>query len=423
MLTASSSGRRPWVVTVAYSVHSSPRILISGASIAGPTLAWWLRRHGFAPTVIERAPALRPGGQAVDIRGVAREVVERMGLMDAIRGVTCDNRGLMYVDAQGRVQTRLASELFGGEGIVAELEILRGDLSRVLYDATRQDVEYVFGDSIAAMREHGDGVDVTFESGTTRRFDLVIGADGLHSGVRRLGFGPEQGFVRPLGGYTAYFTIDAPADTEGWFVMHNAPGGRAAALRPDRDGLTKAMLSFSSGPLDYDRSDVAAQRAIVAERFAGLGWRVPQLLDGMMRSRDFYLDLFGQVHSDAWSRGRLALVGDAGYSPSPLTGLGTSLAMVGAYVLAGELAAACGDHRVAFRRYEQVLRPWVRECQTLPPAAVRGYLPQTRAGIWLRNRSMHLMGTWPIRPLAERMFMKASSYRLPDYDDSLRACA
>lgn len=390
-------------------------VLISGASIAGPTLAYWLRRRGFVPTIIERAPSLRPGGQAVDIRGVAREVVQRMGLMKEIRGVTCDNAGLLYVDAHDRWQTRMPSDLFGGEGIVAELEILRGDLSRVLYDATRDDVEYIFGDHIVAIDDREDGVDVTLKSRTRRRFDLVIGADGIHSGVRRHGFVDEAGCVRQLGGYIAYYTIDAPANTDGWFVMHNAPGGRAAALRPDRDGRIKAMLAFTSPPLDYDRSDIAAQKRLVAERFADVGWKVPQLVAGMQSANDFYLDLFGQVHLEHWSRGRLALVGDAGYCPSPITGLGTSLAMVGAYVLAGELAAAGGDHRVAFPRYEEVLRPWVDECQKLPPSAVRGFLPRTRFGIWLRNRMMHLMGKWPVRPLAARMFTKASNYRLGDY--------
>lgn len=390
-------------------------VLVSGASIAGPTLAYWLRRHGFVPTIIERAPSLRPGGQAVDIRGVAREVVQRMGLMNEIRGVTCDNAGLVYVDEQNRCKARMSSELFGGEGIVAELEILRGDLSRVLYDATCDDVEYIFGDHIVALDDRDDGVEVTLHSGEVRRFDLVVGADGIHSGVRRHGFGGEASCVRPLGGYIAYYTIDEPADTEGWFVMHNAPGGRAAAVRPDRDGRMKAMLSFTSPPLDYDRGDLDAQKRLVAARFADVGWKVPQLVAGMERATDFYLDLFGQVHLEHWSRGRLALVGDAGYCPSPITGLGTSLAMVGAYVLAGELAAACGDHRVAFARYEEVLRPWVDECQKLPPSAVRGFLPRTSSGIWLRNLSMHLMGKWPLRPLVARMFTKASNYRLGEY--------
>ncbi|HWB79315.1 MAG TPA: FAD-dependent monooxygenase [Nannocystaceae bacterium] len=390
-------------------------VLVSGASIAGPTLAYWLRRHGFVPTIIERAPSLRPGGQAVDIRGVAREVVQRMGLMSAIRGVTCDNAGLLYVDADNRAQTRMPADLFGGEGIVAELEILRGDLSRVLYDATRDDVEYIFGDHIVAIDDRDEGVEVTLKSGSRRRFDLVVGADGIHSGVRRHGFGGAASCIRQLGGYIAYYTIDASADTDGWYVMHNAPGGRGAALRPDRDGRTKAMLAFTSPPLDYDRNDIAAQKRLVAERFTDMGWRVPQLLAGMAHATDFYLDLFGQVHLEHWSRGRLALVGDAGYCPSPITGLGTSLAMVGAYVLAGELAAAGGDHRVAFARYEEVLRPWVDECQKLPPSAVRGFLPRTGFGIWLRNRMMHLMGKWPIRPLAARMFTKASNYRLGEY--------
>ena len=278
-------------------------VLISGASIAGPALAFWLSRRGFVPTVIEQAPTLRPGGQAVDIRGVARQVIDAMGLLPAVRSVICGNRGMLYVDARERVQTRWSAELFGGEGFVAELEILRGDLSRVFYDATCHDTEYLFGDSIAALEERDDNVEVQLTSGRTRTFDLVIGADGIYSRVRRLGFGAHDQFLRPLGGYTAYYTIDEPAETDGWFVMHNAPGGRMAALRPDRDGWTKATLSFASPELTYDRNDDAAQKRIVAERFADLAWRVPQLLAGMERASDFYFEPLGQVHVDAWSPG------------------------------------------------------------------------------------------------------------------------
>ncbi|HET6583910.1 MAG TPA: FAD-dependent monooxygenase [Nannocystaceae bacterium] len=394
----------------------NPDILVSGASIAGPVLAAWLRRHGFAPTIVERSAGIRPGGQAVDIRGAARDVVERMGIMQEVRAATCEGRGLIYVDADDRVQTRMPAELFGGDGIVAELEILRGDLASVLYDAIRDDVEVLFDDSIARLDDRGTAVDVELERGGRRTFDLVVGADGIHSRVRKLGFGPEERFVRPLGGYTAYFTIDARCDTDGWFAMHNVPGGRVAAIRPDRQHRTKAMFSFSSPPLDYDRRDVEAQKRIVAERFADVGWKVPRLLAGMWESSDFYLDLFGQVKLDSWSRGRLTLVGDAGYCPSPLTGLGTSLAIVGAYVLAGELAAAGGDHRIAFARYEAALRPWIEQCQELPAGSVRGYLPQTRMGIALRNLSMTMMTKWPWRSLAARMlFGKAGSFALSDY--------
>jgi 2-polyprenyl-6-methoxyphenol hydroxylase-like FAD-dependent oxidoreductase len=391
-------------------------VLISGASIAGPTMAYWLREHGFTPTVVERAPALRPGGQAVDLRGAGRSVVERMNLMDDVRAVTLDQRGIACVDEEGRIRARLAADAFGGEGIISEIEILRGDLSEVLHRASLPGTEYLFDDTITAIDQDDDGVMVTFEKAAPRRFGLVIGADGLHSTVRALAFGPESSTVRPLGGYTAWFTAPADFDLDGWFLMHNAPGGLVASARPGRlPHELKAGLSFRSHPITYDRRDVAQQRDIVARRFAGVGWEAARLVADMREAADFSFDSIGQVHLDRWSAGRVALLGDAGYSPSPLTGLGTSLALVGAYVLAGELAAADGDHRVAFARYEQVMRPYVTEGQKLPPGGVSGYAPKGRFEIRMRMASMNWMTRWPLRPLIAGQFAKAGNIALPDY--------
>lgn len=393
-------------------------VLISGASIAGPTLAYWLRRYGFDVTVVERAPALRPGGQAVDLRGAARGVVERMGLMPEVRRASVDERGMAYVDATGRWRASLPVDAFGGEGIVAEIEILRGDLSQVLFDATRNEVEYLFDDSIASLVEDERGVHVTFERGPARTFDLVIGADGTHSRVRALAFGEESQFLHPLGAYTAFFSVPHVARNskdDGWFLFHSAPGGRAAAIRPDSEHTAKAMFAFSSPPISYDRRDVDQQKRILAERFAGVGWEVPRLLSQMWDAPDFYFDLYGQVRMDRWTAGRVALIGDAAYCPSPVTGMGTGLSIVGAYVLAGELAAAGGDHRVAFARYEAELRGYVTECQKLPPGGLSGMLPKGRVGIWMRDLSTRMMTKWPMRNLIARVFQKADGITLKDY--------
>jgi 2-polyprenyl-6-methoxyphenol hydroxylase-like FAD-dependent oxidoreductase len=388
-------------------------VLVSGASIAGPALAYWLRRFGFRPRVVEVAPAVRPGGQAVDIRGVARDVVERMGVLDEIKRVSVDERGMAYVDGRGRRKASLPVDLFDGEGIVAEIEIMRGDLTRVLVEATGG-VEYLFDDRIVGLDQDADKTMVTFASGTRRAFDLVIGADGVHSGVRALAFGPEHDYVRPLGGYIAYFTVADPGNLDHWFLMYNEPGGKGVAIRPENGGTAKAMLSFRSPPLDYDRRDVAAQRRILAERFAGVGWITPSLLAAMDTAPDFYFDSFCQVHVERWWRGRVALVGDAGYCASPLSGLGTSLSLVGAYVLAGELAAT-PDHEDAFRRYQEVLGEYVKQCQELPPGGIKGFAPDGRLMISMRNLSMRMMNRWPMRAMIAKQFQKADNVALPNY--------
>ena len=392
-------------------------VLISGAGIAGPALAFWLRRAGFRPTVVEIAPGPRPGGQTVDLRGAGRTVVARMGLLEAARALAVPQRGIAFVDAQGRHRAEMTVEAFDGDGIVSELEILRGDLGQLLHDATADDVEYVFGHRVAALRQTSDGVEVTFDDETVRCFDLVVGADGPHSGVRRLAFGPEEQFVRPVGGYTAWFTAPDDVGLDGWYEMFNAPGGLVVSLRPDRvPGQAKAGLSFASPPLRYDRSDLPAARRLVAERFAGLGWRTPALVAAAATADDFYFDSITQVHLDRWSTGRVVLVGDAGCCPSPLTGMGTSLALVGAYVLAGELALAAGDHQAAFAGYEARMRPYVRQGQQLPPGGIDGYAPPSAFRIRSRILSTRLMVSRPLRGLVRRLFFShADAIDLPDY--------
>ncbi|MCC9308082.1 FAD-dependent monooxygenase [Kitasatospora sp. RB6PN24] len=397
---------------------TNTEILISGGGIAGPALAYWLHRAGFSVTLVERAPAPRPGGQTVDLRGAGRTVITRMGLMEQVRARTVEQRGLALVDAAGRTTATMAEDAFGGEGIISEIEILRGDLADVLHQATRHDVEYLFDDSVTDLRQDEHGVTVTFEKAAPRRFALVVGADGLHSVVRRLAFGPERELVRPLGIYNAWFTTTEPLRLDGWYKMFNAPGGLVAAARPGRlPGEVKAALSFRTAePIGYDRRDTAAQRELLARRFAGVsGWEVPALVRALRTAPDFTFDPMGQVHLDSWSRGRTVLLGDAGYCATPLTGLGTSLALVGAYVLAGELAAAAGDHRTAFRAYDRIMRPYVDQAQELPPGGAKGYAPSSALAIRLRAMSMRSMTRWPMRAILAAQFAKAGNIDLPDY--------
>lgn len=334
-------------------------VLVSGASIAGPALAHWLHRYGARVTVVEQAPGLRPGGQAVDARGVAKEVIRRMGLDEAVRAACTDTRGGYSVDADGTVLETYRADDDGGDGYVSEIEILRGDLARLLYDDTRAEVAYLFGDRIAELSQDADGVDVRFAGGGRRRFDLVIGADGLHSPLRAAVFGPREEFVRHLGLVLAFFTVPNVFGIDGWLYDHQ-DAGRWAGLRPSGDPATAiAMMSFPAPDLTIDHRDVDAQKRLLRKHMAGFGWETARILEHLDDSPDFYLDQVAQVVLERWSRGRVGLLGDAAFCASPMSGAGTGLALVGAYVLAGELASAGWDPEVGFARYQEQMRGYV----------------------------------------------------------------
>ncbi|WP_037318934.1 FAD-dependent monooxygenase [Amycolatopsis orientalis] len=389
------------------------RILVSGASVAGPALAFWLTHHGFAVTVVERAPSLRPGGQAVDLRGTAKEVARRMGLDERIRAACTDTKGETLVDRKNRAKAILRADDFGGDGLIAEIEILRGDLSDVLYQATSEKTEYVFGDRVTALDERADGVDVTFASGTRRTFDVVIGADGLHSGVRALAFGDESAYVRHLGTYVAFFTVPNRLGLREWAIGFNDVG-RSAGIRAIRDG-EEAMgyFGFASEKIDYDHRDVKAQKALVRRFAAGMEWEAPWLLDQMEHAPDFYFDSCAQVIMDSWSRGRIGLLGDAAFCPSPLSGQGTSLAFVGAYVLAGELAA---DLDNGLERYEAVMREFVEKTQAMGRANAESIFAKSRTALRMQYLTMRAMRFKPLAALAARKMRNVvSGIDLPDY--------
>jgi 2-polyprenyl-6-methoxyphenol hydroxylase-like FAD-dependent oxidoreductase len=346
---------------------SSTRVLVAGASIAGPALAHWLRRRGAEVTVVERAPELRPGGQAVDARGVAKEVIRRMGLDAAVRAACTETIGAHTVDVDGNVLETFSADDEGGDGYISEIEILRGDLSQVLHDDTRDGVEYVFGDRIAELTQDADGVDVAFAGGDRRRFDLVVGADGLHSTLRAMVFGPRERFVRHLGHVLAFYSVPNEFGLDRWLIEYQeSESGRSAFLRPIQDATrAMAMFSFPSADFDVDYHDVAAQKRLLRERMAGLGWLAPRILAHLDDTPDFYLDQVAQVVMDRWSSGRVGLLGDAAFSSSPLSGQGTGLALVGAYLLAGELAAAGWDPEAGFAGYEGRMRSFVEANQAI----------------------------------------------------------
>jgi 2-polyprenyl-6-methoxyphenol hydroxylase-like FAD-dependent oxidoreductase len=344
---------------------SSIRVLVSGASIAGPALAHWLCRRGVEVTVVEQAPGLRPGGQAVDARGVAKEVIRRMGLDAEVRAACTDTTGAYTVDADGKVLETYRAEDDGGDGYISEIEVLRGDLSQVLYDDTSGRVEYIFGDRIVELTQDADGVDVTFASGGQRRFELVIGADGLHSSLRSMVFGPREQFVRHLGLVLAFYTVPNEFGLDRWLIDYQE-AGRSAGLRPTHDATRAiAMLSFPAPDFEIDHRDVEAQKQLLREQMAGFGWETQRILAHLDDTPDFYLDQVAQVVMDRWHRGRVGLIGDAAFSASPMSGAGTGLALVGAYLLAGELAAADWDPEAGFAGYEARMRSYVEANQEI----------------------------------------------------------
>lgn len=343
----------------------STRVLVSGASIAGPAVAHWLQRRGAEVTVVEQAPGLRPGGQAVDARGVAKEVIRRMGLDATVRAACTDTAGAYTVDADGAVLETYRADDNDGDGYVSEIEILRGDLSRILHDHTREDVEYRFGERIASLTQDAGGVEVTFVGGSQQRFDFVIGADGLHSALRAQVFGPREQFVRHLGLILAFYSVPNEFGLDGWMYDHK-DAGRWVGLRPVPDpDRAIAMLSFPAPGFDVDHRDIAAQKQLLRDHMAGFGWQTSRILEHLDDTPDFYLDQVAQVVMDSWSHGRVALIGDAAYSASPMSGAGTGLALVGAYLLAGELAGADWDPDAGFAAYRERMRDYVEANQEI----------------------------------------------------------
>lgn len=374
---------------------STGEVLISGASISGPALAYWLHRSGFAVTVVEKAGGLRDGGYPIDIRGTATEVVRRMGILPRLRDAHVDSRRCTFLDADGgEVATLSPSAVAGGvEG--QDLEVRRGDLATALYGIVRDDVEFLFDDSIDTLDQSGSGVDVTFHSGRRRTFDLVVGADGMHSHTRESVFGPEERFHRCLGYCFAIFTMPNTFRLSREVMMWNTPG-RAAALYAvgDSDEL-HAFLTFHQPepPIDTLRNP-DAQRDLVATVFADAGWEVPGMVRAMRDADDLFFDTAGQIRMPHWSSGRVALVGDAAYAPSFLTGQGSSLALVGAYMLANALATN-RDHTAAFAAYERDAGEFVAMNQALVDNGGARLFPTTARALEQRNTMLRGLVTMP----------------------------
>lgn len=393
------------------------RVLISGASVAGPTLAFWLARYGFDVTVVERSPAPRKsGGHAVDLFKPAMDIVEKMGVLDTIEAHKAGTDVLSIYREDKADLIDLPEALIFSAVSQRHVEIMRDDLSEILYAVSSPTAEYIFGDSIMTLNQNDTGVDVTFEQGPPRRFDLVIGADGLHSNVRSLVFGPEAGYSHWLGEYLAVASIPNYLGLDDRAVMFPRVDRMVGIYSATRVPDARAFFLFrTAAPLDYSHRDIDRQKAILREVYADFGWEVPRMLAEVDTADAFYMDSITQLRMDTWSTGRITLVGDAGYCPGPAVGGSTSLAVVGAYVLAGEIAAAAGDHTRAYPAYEAALREYIHRSRQLALTASDTLVPKSRLGLSTLIHGARILGYLP-SPLARTASRLVAARRLNIHD-------
>ncbi|MET3424865.1 2-polyprenyl-6-methoxyphenol hydroxylase-like FAD-dependent oxidoreductase [Actinoplanes tereljensis] len=382
-----------------------PRAVISGASIAGLSVAFWLRRTGWNVTVIERAPSFRDGGQNVDIRGVAREILDRMGLFDAVKAQNTTETGTVFVNATGEVRAELPSD--GPNGATAELEVLRGDLARTILDNLPEGVTFRYGDTIEEVTDGPDGITLTTASGRSLDADMLVIAEGVRSTTRDRLFGAEVD-RRELGITMVFGTIPRTAGDDDRWRWYNAVGGRQIHLRPDNHGTTRAILSYARGD-DLTRLDRPEALAKVRERYADAGWEAPRILDAFDTSDDVYIDQLTQIRMTTWHRGRVVLAGDAGWCVTPMGGGGASLALTSGYVLAAYLAQEPGNLETALTAYEKWMRPLVDDVQHLPRGLEHFAYPQTRFGLALRSQVDRIMTSRLLAPLTARLTQVAET--------------
>jgi 2-polyprenyl-6-methoxyphenol hydroxylase-like FAD-dependent oxidoreductase len=390
-------------------------VLIVGAGIAGTALSYWLKKFGFKPTVLELAPELRTGGYAIDFMGAGYEVAEKMGLIDDLKKVAIDFSKINFMDHAGRSRGSMdygkIKDFLKGRAFT----LLRSDLARAIYDRIGGGVEFIFGDTLQHVEQDGCQVSVTMRSGQVRSFDLLIGADGLHSVVRQLVFGPEEQFEQYLGYYTSSYTIEGYSTRNDRFTMYNVPGKQVAVYSDEADRTTTFFLFAAKDKLTYAHHDTQRQKQILQETFRGCGWQCDALVAKADPAKDFYFDPVSQIKMEHWSHGRIALVGDACYCPSLLSGKGSTLAMAGAYILAGELKSADGEHAVAFQRYEALFKPFMMKKRKAARSFAKSFVPKTEWGIALRNKLFALMSSSLFSWLFLSQF-KDSDLELKEYE-------
>ena len=373
------------------------KVLVSGASIAGPTLAFWLTKYGFDVTIVERSKLLRLGGQNLDVRGAGRAIVRMMGLEKDILAANTGEIGLQFVNSNNKVEAAFPRD--GAGSFTSEAEILRGDLVNILYNCTKNNVKYVFGAYITAIDQDDDNVKVTFSDGKKEVFDLLIAADGVRSTTRQLIFGNEPE-IKFTGLYNAWYTIPKKETDTKWARWYTAPGSRVMLIRPDNHGTVRASFSFLSDDKGYQKLSNSEQKKILKEKLAGAGLEAERLMEEIEKNDDVYFDGISQVHAPRWFNGRTGMIGDAAYCPTPLTGMGTTLAIVGAYLLAGELSQH-EKHEDAFAAYEKRMRPFVEDVQRLPPGVPWLAHPKSKFGVSVVNTVAGILASRALKKIGK----------------------
>jgi 2-polyprenyl-6-methoxyphenol hydroxylase-like FAD-dependent oxidoreductase len=392
------------------------KVLISGGGIAGPTLAYWLQKSGHEVLLVEQSPQLRRGGYVIDFWGLGYDIAEKMGLIPRIRELGYQVREVRFVDRHGRKCGGFAVDVIRHMTNGRFTSVGRSDLSASIYGAIEGKVETIFGDSVAGIKDVGNCVCVTFDHAAPCEVDLVIGADGLHSRVRELAFGPEASFERSLGYHVAAFEVEGyrPRD-ELVFISHGTPGRQISRFSL-RDDKTLFLFIFRDEYLTTENPSSEQEcKSVLTNAFADVGWECPRILAAMENVNDIYFDRVSQVRMERWTKGRTALIGDAAACVSLLAGEGTGLAMAEAYVLAGELCDCGGDHIAAFARYEKRMMPFLIRKQESAAKFASSFAPKSTFGLTFRNLVSRLLRISAFADLFIGRDLR-DDIQLPDYE-------